>query len=291
MDTGHYVFNASAIGLGGVLTSPKRKVIPSLASVALAPTGGAGLGCVTNYNDGDGISFDSAETHVFGAEQDNNIYVTRADVTITNLNVFNELKVASMSASVTSIRQVDPKTGIVSDKTFTFQAEFLGVIVNEKAIDVPVDTKVFDDNPSYDGFVSALGSADMADYRKLIGLELSDAQALIGVPGAKGDVPADLRTICCTAVSPHGPKGHEGFHVLIDGIGKAHLAEVLVKDGRRRLTLLRLDLDRRGFSHIGTDTILAAPKMMALAQAKSLSGGDGSMTIGSVEGNGTYTVP
>ena len=31
---GHYVFNASAIGLGGVLTTPKRKVIPSLAPVS-----------------------------------------------------------------------------------------------------------------------------------------------------------------------------------------------------------------------------------------------------------------
>src|SRR3954447_2085574 len=97
--SGHYVFNASAIGLGGVLTSPKRKVIPSLASVALAPTGGEGSGIVTNYDEGDGISFDYAETRVFGTSQPDNIYATRADVTINNLNVLNQLQVASMWAS------------------------------------------------------------------------------------------------------------------------------------------------------------------------------------------------
>src|SRR5436309_13821209 len=79
---GHYVFNASAIGLGGVLTSPKRKVIPSLASVALAPTGGEGSSIVTNYDDGDGISFDRAETRVWGSSHSGNIYATRADVMV-----------------------------------------------------------------------------------------------------------------------------------------------------------------------------------------------------------------
>jgi hypothetical protein len=289
MNTGHYVFNASAIGLGGVLASPKRKIIPSLASVALAPTGGEGSGLVTNYDDGDGISFDSAETRVFGTGQGNDTYFTRADVMINNLNVFNQLQVASMWASVTSIRQVDPATGNVTDKTFAFQAEFLGVRVNGEEIDVPVDTKVFDDNPSYDGFVKALGSADMADYRKLIGLDTSDAKTLVRSPRANGDA-ADLRTICCTAVSPHGPKGPNGFHVPIKGLGKAHLAEALVKQGRRRLTLLRLELDPRGFAHIGSDD---TPKLM-MKDVVLLSrgpGGDGSMTVGSVEGNGTYTVP
>lgn len=286
MITGHYVFNASAIGLGGVLTTPKRKVIPSLASVALAPTGGEGSGIVTNYDEGDGISFDHAETRVFGSSQGNDIYATRADVMINNLNVFNQLQVASMWASVTSIRQVNDD-GSVTDKTFTFQAEYLGVRVNGEEIDVPVDTKVFDDNPSYDEFVKALGSADMADYRKLIGLDAAAAKALVRAPRGK-DAPGDPRTICCTAVSPKGPKGLDGFHVKIDGLGRAHFAEALVKQGRRRLTLLRLDLSPRAFPHIGSDG--PAP-IMKDVMPLSRGLGDGSMTVGSVEGNGTYTMP
>src|ERR1041385_6266365 len=174
---GHYVFNASAIGLGGVLTSPKRKVIPSLASVALAPTGGEGMGLVTNYDDGDGITFDRAETRVFGmqngkspfAANGDGVYATRADVLVNNLNVFGELQIKSMWASVTSIREV--KDGEVKDQKFTFQAEYLGVYVNREEIDIPVDTKVFDDNPSYDAFVKELGHENMAEYRRLTGLE------------------------------------------------------------------------------------------------------------------------
>src|SRR3954447_11786237 len=104
--SGHYVFNASAIGLGGVLTSPKRKVIPSLASVALAPTGGEGVSIVTNYDDGDGILFDRAETHAWGSSHSGNIFATRADVVVNNLDIFEQLQVESMWASVTSIREV-----------------------------------------------------------------------------------------------------------------------------------------------------------------------------------------
>jgi hypothetical protein len=272
---GHYVFNASAIGLGGVLTSPKRKVIPSLASVALAPTGGEGMGLVTNYDDGDGITFDRAETRVFGmqngkspfAANGDGVYATRADVLVNNLNVFGELQIKSMWASVTSIREV--KDGEVKDQKFTFQAEYLGVYVNREEIDIPVDTKVFDDNPSYDAFVKALGHENMAEYRRLTGLENTPPEAL-----------ARAQTICCTAVST---KCQAGFRVPVRGVGVAHLAEVLVKDGRRRLTLLRLDF--------------ASPDVLAItSDGRMLQGNDGgrdagSATVGSVEGNGTYTMP
>lgn len=268
---GHYVFNASAIGLGGVLTSPKRKVIPSLASVALAPTGGEGAGIVTNYDDGDGITFDRAETRVFGSDNGEGLFATRADVLVNNLNVFNQLQVESMWATVTSLRQV--KDDKVTDVKFTFQAEYLGVRINGDEIEIPVETKVFDDNPSYDGFVKALGSDDMADYRKLIGLDNAQAKTLVR---SNNDGP---RTICCTAVSA---RCKAGIHVPVSNVGIAHLGEVLVKDGRRRLTLLRLELKR---SAEGTQT----------TQVRALTRGPadnaGSMTVGSVEGNGTYTLP
>jgi len=114
---GHYVFNASAIGLGGVLTTPRRKVIPSLASVHLAPTGGEGSAIVTNYDEGDGITFDRAETRVWGSSHSGNIYATRADVMVNNLDVFHQLQVESMWASVTSIREV-LDNGDVLDRRF-----------------------------------------------------------------------------------------------------------------------------------------------------------------------------
>jgi len=284
MVTGHYVFNASAIGLGGVITSPKRKVIPSLASVALAPTGGEGSGLVTNYDDGDGISFDRAETRVFGSSN-GQIYATRADVMINNLDVFHQLQVESMWATVTSIREV-LDDGSVRDRKFTFQAEYLGVRVNGKEVDVPVDTKLFDDNPSFEEFVTALGSSDMAEYRKLIGFDDTDVKSLVRSSKGKADEAVSGRSICCTAVSP---KGRSGFHVPVKGLGTAHLAEALIKHGHRRLTLLRLELAPRGFPHAGSDGTPDSMTKDVVLLSRGL--GDGSMTIGSVEGNGTNTMP
>jgi hypothetical protein len=279
---GHYVFNASAIGLGGILTSPKRKVIPSLASVALAPSGGEGSALVTNYNE-DGVAFDRAETRVWGSSPDGRIYATRADVVVNNLNVFEQLKVESMWASVTSIREV-LENGDVLDRKFTFQAEFLGVRVNGTEIEVPVDTAVFDNNASYADFVKALGSDEMADYRALIGMNPENTKSLARSPKTKGEDDAlNPRTICCTAVSP---KGKSGFHLPVEGLGTAHLAEALIKPGRRRLTLLRLELPAHAMPNIGSDG--AAMRNIMLTRSV---GGDGSMTIGSVEGNGTQTIP
>jgi hypothetical protein len=279
--SGHYVFNASAIGFGGVLTSPRRKVIPSLASVALAPTGGEGVGLVTNYNDGDGITFDRAETRVFGSANGKGDFATRADVLVNNLVVFNQLRIESMWATVTSIRHVevneDDETFTVTDKKFTFQAEYLGVRINGEPLDIPVDTKVFDDNPSYDGFVKAICADDMADYRKLIGLGEKQKDALVHSPRSGDDV--DPRMISCTAVST---KCQSGFHVPVKGVGRAHLAEVLVKHGRRRLTLLRLD-----FAPDALD--IRSDGRMLLGKGDGPD--NGSATVGSVEGNGTYTLP
>jgi len=283
---GHYVFNASAIGLGGVLTTPKRKVIPSLASVHLAPTGGEGSSLITNYDEGDGISFDRAETRVWGSGHGGNIYATRADVMINNLDVFHQLQVESMWASVTSIREV-LDNGDVLDRRFTFQAEFLGVRVNGKEIDVPVDMTPFDDNASYEDFINALGTAEMSDYRKLIGMDDETSESL--TKSRPAPYPVNPRTIRCTALSTKAKKEEGGFHVTVRGLGKAHLAEALIKPGHRRLTLLRLELSQRAMPHIGSDSGERSLAKDSVMLTRSLA--DGSMSVGSVEGNGTNSWP
>ncbi|MEA2464440.1 MAG: hypothetical protein QOJ98_2187, partial [Acidobacteriota bacterium] len=46
-----YTFNASALGVGGFYDRDGRRfTIPSLASVALAPTGGEGTATVQDHN-------------------------------------------------------------------------------------------------------------------------------------------------------------------------------------------------------------------------------------------------
>jgi hypothetical protein len=268
---GHYSFNANAIGLGGVITpkASKRRVIPSLASVALAPTGGEGWSTVEAYNE-DGVAFTRAQTHVIGTSR-GNVHSTRADVWITNLDLFGELHIDSLRASVISVREVVGSD--VIDREFTFQADYLGVLANGVDTDICLDTSPFDNNPSYEGFVNALAKPEMAEYRALIGI--SPTTSLVASTSS-------APTICCTALDPRKPLS-SGVAIRVNKLGVVHFAEALVKPGQRRLTLLRLELDPPEPD--------AAPLSGTVMMMKLAPGGDGAMSVGSVEGNGTHSIP
>ena len=127
-----FTFNASALGIGGVLQYPDRTiVVPSLASVALPPTGGEGSSLVENYCR-DGISFTRAETRVTGYPVGGGpTHTTVCDILITNLNVFDTLKVAMMTATLTSTHDSrDSK----DDSRFDLRAMYRGVMVGEDQV-------------------------------------------------------------------------------------------------------------------------------------------------------------
>jgi len=136
----------------------------------------------------------------------------------------------------------------------------------------------------------------MASYRELIGLEDSQSRSL--TRAARGmDQLTSPRTICCTAVSA---KRKNGFHVPVKNIGTAHFAEALIKPGRRRLTLIRLEIPQRGQidsgggqpgpGRIGGGDVDLQITREAVMLTRGI-GGSGSMSVGSVEGNGTQTWP
>ncbi|HYO76237.1 MAG TPA: hypothetical protein VE010_07205, partial [Thermoanaerobaculia bacterium] len=122
-----YTFNASAIALGGYFTRGGRQIlVPSLASVALAPTGGEGWANVTNY-DQDGIAFTRAESRVSGYETSRNFFTTYSDIYITNLSVFDTVRVAMMHAAVTSTRDTNCPA---DEATFQLHASYRGIEID-----------------------------------------------------------------------------------------------------------------------------------------------------------------
>jgi hypothetical protein len=96
-----FAFNASAIAFGGRIQQPSSSVIPSQASVALAPSGGEGYETVRNFDYKGIITFDEASVYVAGSEN-GDIRNTLASVTIKNLNVLNLLHADLLSSRITS---------------------------------------------------------------------------------------------------------------------------------------------------------------------------------------------
>jgi len=291
-----YTFNASAIALGGVVNNPSRMVIPSLASVALAPTGGLGTTVVTSYNR-DGVMFDTAYSAVRGEMIAEDVYSTVAEVAIDNLTIFDKLHIDALRATVRSWRNLN--TG--DDAEITFHAEYSGLVVDGFEIAPKLDLELFEKTPTYEKFLAEVteevspGGPKKAkpDYRERFEWEDGD------VPWPKELSPKPLRA---SVVKPQPP--FRGYKLSIPKFGKIRLGEVLLKPGRRRLSLLQIDFNKKegfpivkmadGGSAGGTEQIEHSQFFALTGSGSSTSNSfpdSGTMTVASVEGNGTPIWP
>ncbi len=108
-----FAFNASALAFGGRIQQPSSSVIPSQASVALAPSGGEGYESVRNFDYKGIITFDEASVYVGGSEE-GDIRNTLASVTIKNLNVLNLLHADLLSSRITSRHVLGEEEGEIT---------------------------------------------------------------------------------------------------------------------------------------------------------------------------------
>lgn len=296
-----YRFNASAIALGGTVNNPARTVIPSLASVALAPTGGLGRTLVTSYNR-DGVMFDTAYSAVRGEMIDRDIYCTVAEVIIDNLTVFDRLHVDALRATVRSRR--DLTTG--DDAEITFQAEYFGLVVDGREIVPELDLELFERSPTYAKFLAEVtedipggGQKAKQHYRERFEWEdgdvFSPATPAPKKPAPKKPAPMPLapRSLRASVVKPQLPCG-PGYRLSIPRFGKIRLGEVVLKPGQRSLSLLQIDFNKEeGSGHI--EQLVRRVEAFALDESGSSPStsfpDSGTMTIASVEGNGTPIWP
>ncbi len=277
-----YSFNGSAIGLGGVLSSGGVKtVIPSLASVALAPTGGGGSAICENYND-HGISFTRAESRVFGTDIGDGIYTTYTDVYITNLNLFDRLKIALMSATISSTHNLK-----LNESSFSVATSYRGIAVDDEEV-VPIYDEALSDAPTYSDVVRTV-QGDIKGYterwkanRRQLETALNNGNPLRPLGGS---LVKDLQA--------KKLEKHANHAIHIPGLGRARFGEFLYKPGRRRLSLLRIDLGRF-LSAPPPDSDPRPPAQTRQRIAKKAivlmddfgGGNGGGITVGSVEGNG-----
>jgi hypothetical protein len=285
-----FTYNASALGAGGVIQRGNvTTVIPSLASVALAPTGGKGTS-VCSYTSPE-LSFSYAETSVYGAKTGDEEYTTSTYVLIRDLNLFGVLTVRQMGAVVTSTRNA----GSGDDHEFDVKVWYEDVAVNGHSVKPVYDEEVKGCRSYLDFKQLVLGEPYNHALVQRLGADTPQLQTLFNnqLNNEKAVQATVVKSLTC-----EGPIGPGNAHVLpIPGIGLARFGELMFKPGRRRLNLLRLQLnaDLGWFfpsPDAGQGTIQSVSFAAGQEEAVSAGpGGGGSMTIASVEGNGSLLVP
>jgi hypothetical protein len=283
-----FTYNASALGAGGVVrTNGVETIIPSIASVALAPTGGAGESRIDNYYS-EALSFKLAHTTVSGSRIDG-IYTTQTYVYMTDLVIFNRLKIGMLRGVVTST-QGDLKD---DDHQITLDVSYNDVRTIGRPLGV-IDPGLVD--PAFDDCVTSLkrysdldavlgatpGLAAMKPMSEGVNSPVNPEDLLPQFRAKELDVLKDLvrerRALRGSVVTKvDGEVAHRHHEVRVPNLGTVRFGELMFKPGRRRVNLLRIALGKDTFEENFDEGIVG------------LNGG--SLTIASVEGNGTPVYP
>lgn len=274
-----YDYNASALGLGGVLKNADGTItgVPSLASVHLAPTGGEGFAEVSNYSK-DGVSFTTARSSVFGSDVGYRTFTTRSDVYITNLNLFGRLQAAILQMSVTSTRIVEDID--VSDEEaiavqsnpdnarFAMSAMVRGLVIDGVEV-IPEYDLELSACPTYEQFRNRIDGG-IGTYASQFGVEQTTLAKVLtrNVQPIRGSFVRTLQYAQTDAFEPA-----RGVRLPVKSFGTVHFGELVVKPGHRHASLLRIDFD----SGLGSN--------------EEVPVSSGSMTIANNVGNGAPSWP
>jgi hypothetical protein len=280
-----YHYNASALGLGGVLKDERdvTTIVPSLASVALAPSGGEGFTEIANY-DKDGVSFSNASSRVIGYDSGHRTFTTSSDVYITNLNLFGRVKVAILQTSISSTRDVlaggDMRTEANPDKArFAMHSIIRGLTIDGIEV-VPEFDLDLCECPTYEQFTTKIGGA-CGTYARQFGVEETELEAVLTAKPLpiRASFVSDIRHRPTDQLGPR-----QGFKLPVKNFGYVHFGELVVKPGRRRVNLLRFEFDATLMSG---DNLLGAED----GAAPAASPYKGTMTVMSQDSNGAPSWP
>lgn len=309
-----FTFHANTLAFGGQLEDGRKtKYLPSQASVALPPGGGVGEATVTDYDDG-GVSFYRAESRVDGSAVDDKYFTTYATVKVSRLDIDGRIQVGVMKSGVTSvnIREDD----CTSESRISFEAQMLNLVIDGHLIQVDFDLEPFRRHGTFQEFVGSFGEMKKEEaeaYFAAYNWPAEECQTTTKV-GEETVTQYHVPKRCTTGIRASILRGttpslapgeilgitRKGFTIEVAGFGLVHLGEVLLKAGRRRINLLRVERGKTFEGSPKSRVSLASagdePRLRAIAmgETEELSGvvlSGGGYTFCSGEGNGTDFVP
>lgn len=255
-----FVYHANAVAFGGILTKPCCEVIPSLASVTLSPSGGEGSITIRDYNYKGILTIGEASAYVAGSRK-GNFRNTISTVTIRNLNVANMIHIDQVIARVTSEHLLDRHGVAKGEPEFTFEgSRFENVHVAGVKREIALNHRLFSKYPTFSQFQKALGpegdeAHNVAGFAKQFcwtedcaksgppvrnGSIRASLVESIDIPEQDGPDPDDELEI--RKLDRDNPVRRHGFNVRIADFGHVVFGEVMLKDGERRVNMLRMTL-------------------------------------------------
>jgi hypothetical protein len=314
-----FTFHANTLAFGGQTERQgTRKNLSSQASVALPPTGGFGetsTGRVVQ----DDISFDSSRSTVTSSEvvdkDGNPTYFTFANVTVYQLDIGGRIQAAVLSSTVTSKNQGE--NDCIGESSISLGGEIVGLVIDGQAIDVDFDPEPFRRHGKFGEFVDSfttMPEEKVKAFAEASNWPLAEIETEVeenGVKRKKYHVPrrctTGIRASMLRSTTPRLTPGEipgitrKGFTIEVARFGLIHLGEVLLKAGRRRINLLRVELNktldgtpmvRASLPDAGGEPRLVAAAFSGAPESFALVGSDGGgYTFASGEGNGTDFVP
>jgi len=215
---GSFAYHAQAIALSAALTRPCCENIPGLASTSLSQTGGESYSVVRDYNYKGLITFDEASAYVTGSRsKEDDEFNTLSTVTIRNLNVLNMVQAEIVVARVTSLHKRGDDEGRI-----TFAGSMIrNLTVGGHTVNVALDHRPFSDHPKYSSFRD--------NCRKMPNTREAKHGDLLTTSLVAGDVKCAIGN-------------NQGYTMHLPEFGTIFIAQILMKPGYRRVSMLRLEL-------------------------------------------------
>ena len=314
-----FAFHANTLAFGGQIDEPgNTKVLPSQASVTLPPTGGFGEASTGRVVQDD-ITFESSRSTVTGStaldHDGNTTYFTFANVSVYQLDIGGRIQAAVLNSTVTSKNQREDD--YVGESRISLGAEIVGLVIDGHAIDVDFDPEPFRRHGTFSEFVSSFTTKteeEVKAFAEASNWPLADCVTVVeenGVETKKFHIPrrctTGIRASLLRSTTPLLTPGEipgitrRGYTIEVAEFGLIHLGEVLLKAGRRRINVLRVELNktldgtpmvRAALPDAGGEPRLAAAAFRGAPEPFTLVGaGGGGYTFASGEGNGTDFLP
>jgi len=242
--TFHY--NASAHAFSGHFTRPVQHLIEVQAPTALPTIGGVGSSRVENFKFKEYVKFDAGYTHVAGSEQreivkggkggieEKVIYTTLVTATIENLNILDVVTADRIVSRISSY-YVDG----APESHFSFLgSKFENLHIGGCKADITLNHDFFAKYKTFAAIKNELKNEKNEEFRTMAGdpfetgtpIQLAAGHEVILcslVKKMKTDAP-DVTTRAHAFVLPH--------------FGRVYLAEAIIDECKRTLTMLRLEL-------------------------------------------------
>jgi hypothetical protein len=230
-------YHANAQALSGYLNRPVQRVIEVQAGTTLPATGGHSHTRVENYRFDGFVSFKAGYSHVSGSEkgEDNKtIYTTLATTTVEGLNILDVVTADRIVSRLSSsqISGDEPRILVIGSR-----------IENLRIAGYPIEVELDHELAMHlDTFAAVRKEfARSADFRKIASGSFQSKKSPKDVERNEGVGFSLVRNLLCAEL-PGIRRGDHREVLVVPGFGSIHLAEVLVEQGRKSLTMLRVEL-------------------------------------------------